>query len=185
MAVAERFRYRVTVMALSMSPQNWTTTLRHLYELAKERYASGVRGANQLFNEEECAALAKIGARPIELYDYVEDAWAVSWETALLVMAVRRDYFLSVQKGALPTEVWGNPPGRNETLEGISWLPRLIYKAEARLRGVLHESLMYGCGGDRAFFKEYDLHPADFLRVVWVAEGDRKRIVRFVKTKQF
>lgn len=168
-----------------MNPHDWTTTVKHLYDTARERYASGVRGARNLFNEEECAALALIGARPIELYDYVEDAWAVSWETALLVMAVRRDYFLTIQKGVLASEVWNDPPGRSDELEGISWLPRLIYKAEARLRGVLHESLMYGCGGDRAFFKEHDLHPADFLRVVWAAKGDHQWIVQFVKTGRF
>lgn len=164
-----------------MNPHDWTVTLKSLYAKAQERYAKGDRGASALFDEEECAALARIGARPIELYDYVEDAWAVSWETALLIIAVRRDYFLTVQKGVPVTAAFGEPPARGEELEGIGWLPRLIFKAEARLRGVLQESLMYGCGGDRAFFKQHDLHPADFLRVVWAANGDWQKIVAYVK----
>src|SRR4051794_12726419 len=127
-------------MSLSMLPPHWPATARLLYEKATERYAQGERVAEAMFTEEEQAALAVIGAKPIELYDYVEDARAISWETALLILAVRRDYFMVVQKGEREAAqepcafLDGSIPARDEKLEGIAWLPRLIYKAEARLR---------------------------------------------------
>jgi hypothetical protein len=40
---------------------------------------------------------------------------------------------------------------------------------------------MYGCGGDRRFLKEHDIHPADFLRMVWATEGDHGKILTFVR----
>jgi hypothetical protein len=26
---------------------------------------------------------------------------------------------------------------------------------------------MYSCGGDRAFFRTHDIHPAEFLTLIW------------------
>ena len=72
-------------------------------------------------------------------------------------------------------------PAKEATLEGIAWLPRLIQKARAKLRGEMTADLMYDCGGDRRFFEEYGLHPADFLRVVWAADGDAQKILRYVR----
>jgi hypothetical protein len=40
---------------------------------------------------------------------------------------------------------------------------------------------MYSCGGDRAFLHQHDIHPADFLRVVWAARGDHGKIAAYVK----
>jgi hypothetical protein len=42
---------------------------------------------------------------------------------------------------------------------------------------------MYSCGGDRAFLKKVDIHPADFLREVWAARDDDRKIIEYV-TKQ-
>ena len=56
---------------------------------------------------------------------------------------------------------------KTDAVQGIAWLPRLIPKTKAKLRGELPASLMYCCGGDRAFFKEHDIHPAEFLTLVW------------------
>jgi hypothetical protein len=67
-------------------------------------------------------------------------------------------------------------------MEGIPWLPRIIAKAEAKLRGEMDPDTMFGCGGDRAFCSKHHIHPADFLRVVWAARGDRNRVLQFVKT---
>ena len=74
----------------------------------------------------------------------------------------------------------GEMPGKSETVRGIEWLPRLIPKAKAKLRGELPASLMYCCGGDRAFFKQHDISPPEFLGVVWRHEKDDAAIVEWV-----
>jgi hypothetical protein len=43
---------------------------------------------------------------------------------------------------------------------------------------------MYCCGGDRAFLSKHDIHPADFLRVVWAAGDDDQKILEHVKSRQ-
>jgi len=60
------------------------------------------------------------------------------------------------------------PPGhrRDKTARqdrrcaGIEWLPRIIPKTKAKLRGELRD-LMYCCGGDRRFFQAHSIHPAN------------------------
>jgi hypothetical protein len=100
---------------------------------------------------------------------------------------VRRDYFLVVQQAQPSTrEVTRKdiPPFADE-LEGISYLPRIIAKAQAKLRGELDPDLMFGCGGDRKFLREHgEIPPADFLRQVWAADNDPSRIVAFVKRSE-
>ena len=64
-----------------------------------------------------------------------------------------------------------------EAVRGIEWLPRLILKAKAKLRGELPPSLMYCCGGDRAFFQKHDVLPAEFLAMVWRNEQNDAAIV--------
>ena len=71
-------------------------------------------------------------------------------------------------------------PGKAEAVKGITWLPRLIPKAKAKLRGELPASLMYSCGGDRAFFKQHDILPAEFLSLVWRNENNDGAIVDWV-----
>jgi hypothetical protein len=46
----------------------------------------------------------------------------------------------------------------------------------------MDDDTMFGCGGDRAFLEKHKIHPADFLRVVWAARGDKERVLRFVKS---
>ncbi|MGV3664383.1 MAG: DUF5069 domain-containing protein, partial [Prosthecobacter sp.] len=75
-------------------------------------------------------------------------------------------------------------PPKAAAVEGFRWLPRLIAKARAKLNGEMDPDTMYGCGGDRAFFEEHKLHPADFLRVTWAAGDDDQKIIGFVKTKK-
>ena len=43
------------------------------------------------------------------------------------------------------------------------------------------DELMYGCGGDRAFLKKVQIHPADFLRTVWSARDDDHKIIAYVQ----
>jgi hypothetical protein len=56
-------------------------------------------------------------------------------------------------------------------------------KARAKLRGELPTSLMYGCGGDRRFFKQHDIHPAEFLQVVWHCGDNDKAIIDWVEKR--
>ena len=103
--------------------------------------------------------------------------------TALLVAAVRRDYFLVVQDGKpSDTEITANDiPSRGDEYEGMPYLQRIIAKAEAKLRGELHPNLMFSCGGDRGFLRSNgNIHPADFLRHVWAADGDIAKVHAFV-----
>jgi hypothetical protein len=164
----------------------WAGRLRQLYEKALAQFRAGNRDAGRFFKADELAFLATIGARPSELFDFAEDAGELDWETALLICAVRRDYFLAEQRGEpAATRLSADAfPAKNARLGGIAWLPRLILKTKARLRGELPDELMYCCGGDRKFFKDHDIHPADFLRAVWAAREDDAQMLDYVKGKR-
>lgn len=166
-----------------MNTYDWTKVFRSLYEKAMKEYQAGNRDALHYFNGEELDFLTGIGGRPIELYDFAEDSSELDWDTALLITAARRDYFLYVQKCVLPSKRLDESdfPAKDAELQGIPWLPRIILKARARLRGEMPEDLMYCCGGDRKFLKQHNIHPADFLRYVWYAGNDDEKITDFVK----
>ena len=155
---------------------------RALYDKAVKQYAAGKRTPDDIFSKHEVAFLASIGSRAQDLFDYAEDAanyGEPDFETALLVQSVRRSYFLLIQKGAPSGVVLDESalPAKTADIRGIEWLPRLMPKARAKLRGELPTSLMYGCGGDRRFFKQHDIHPAEFLQVVWHLGDNDKAIV--------
>ena len=76
--------------------------------------------------------------------------------------------------GSAPSQERGNSAG-------IAWLPRLIVKAQAKLRGEMPAELMYGCGGDRPFLHGINTHLADFLRLVWAVDGDQQKVLAFVR----
>jgi hypothetical protein len=143
-----------------------------LYDKAVALYGKGQRGAGTFFDKGEASWLAANGLTAQNLYDYAEDEVGGAepgYGHALTIETVRRDFFLNVQKGvpskAVLVEV--AMPGKTETVEGIEWLPRLIPKAKAKLRGELPADLMYCCGGDRRFFKGHDILPAEFLSLIW------------------
>ena len=50
-----------------------------------------------------------------------------------------------------------------------------------KLRGEMPPDLMYGCGGDRNFFQEWNLDGADFLRAAWLADFDPAALARWVR----
>lgn len=168
--------------AIKMIGYTWDKSFRNCYDRALAQYEGGNRNSGTYFREEDVTLLQSIGGKASELYDFAEDAHALDWGTALLITAARRDYFLTVQDGTSSTHVIAaeNLPAKDSELHGIPWLPRLIEKARARLRGELPDELMYGCGGDRKFFKKHDVHPADFLRLVWAAKGDDGKILHYV-----
>lgn len=157
-----------------------------LYDKAVGLYAKGQRGADSFFTAEEKAWLAANGITPQHMYDYAEDHnnydGLPGLGHALTIETIRRDYFLNVQKGRASTTVLDDTqmPGKDETVRGIGWLPRLLPKARAKLKGELPASLMYACGGDRKFFKERDLLPAEFLAVVWRSGDNDAAVVDWV-----
>lgn len=163
--------------------------LKALYDKAVERYGRGERDANAFFDRSETDFLAGIGAAPIELYDFAEDFCCEGepdWETCLLIQTIRRDYFLQEQ-GGKPTGVTiPEPefPAREAEADGIPWLPRLILKARSKLKGEMPSDLMYCCGGDRNFFKQHDLHPAEVLHMTWRNPDDDRAIVEWVLARK-
>ena len=99
--------------------------------------------------------------------------------------AVRRDFFLVDQKAKVSgiSITRDELPNFGEELSGIPYLPRILVKARAKLRGELDPDVMYGCGGDRNFLaKNGGIHPADFLRRVWASGGDDSKIVAWIKS---
>lgn len=158
---------------------------RALYEQAVAFYAAGRRGAETFFDPEQCAWLAGNGITVQAMYDYAEDqvgAGEPGYDRALGIETVRRDYFINVQ-GGIGSGVVADPetwPGKGEAVEGIEWLPRILPKVKAKLRGELPATMMYGCGGDRRFFKTHDILPSEFLALAWRHEGDDAAIIAWV-----
>lgn len=174
-----------------MNDQTWDTTFRELFERSAKKHRAGDTGGKDWFTAADKAFLDSIGHTEREFYDFVDDhcrygAEGPTLETSLLVAAVRRDYYRVVLGSKRSGKIVAPEtlPAKTAAVEGIRWLPRLIAKARAKLNGEMDPDTMYGCGGDRAFFEEHQLHPADFLRVTWAAGDEDKKIIDFVKTKK-
>ena len=166
----------------------WEQRFSKLFLGAVEAYRAGHQKAEGLVDEKGRKFLASIGHTEQEFFDFVEDfakAGVPTLETALSIASVRRDYFLKEQNGAFsPQRIsMDDLPSKDAEVEGIGWLPRLIPKAEAKLRGEMPPELMYGCGGDRKFFKLHNIDAADFLRKTWQAQGDVGEMIRWIKSK--
>jgi hypothetical protein len=164
-----------------MKHYDFTQRFHALYDKAVGLYAKGQPGADSYFTPEEKAWLAANGLTPQHLYDYAEDqhnGGEPGYDQALGIELVRRDYFLNVQGGKASRAllVESKLPAKDEKAAGIEWLPRIIPKARAKLRGELPGSLMYCCGGDRRFFKTHDILPEEFLNLIW-RSGDNDQAV--------
>ena len=168
-----------------MSHYAFAQTFRTLYDKAVAHYAKGARGAETYFTPDESAWLAANGLTAQYLYDYAEDQsnyGEPGYDLALGIELIRRDYFLNVQHGQ-PTGKISDPetwPGKDVEVKGIGWLPRILPKARAKLLGELPASMMYGCGGDRKFFKAHDINPVEFLSLVWRNLGNDQAIIDWV-----
>lgn len=166
---------------------HWNDTFMELFARCAEKEAAGGFDYEKGFSEEELNFLGSMGYKKREFYDFVEDAVAggdPSQYTALLVAAVRRDYFLVEQGGKWSERVVcaDDVPSKQSELDGMVYLPRILAKARAKLRGELDPDLMYSCGGDRRFLRENGgLNPADFLRRVWAAGDDDSKVVEWIK----
>ena len=168
-----------------MSHYAFAQTFRALYDKAAALYAQGRRGAETYFTPDETAWLASNGLTAQYLYDYAEDQnnyGEPGYDIALGVELIRRDYFLNIQHGLSSgkisdPETW---PAKDAAIKDIVWLPRILPKARAKLLGELPASMMYGCGGDRKFFKARDINPVEFLSLVWRNLDNDQAIIDWV-----
>lgn len=164
----------------------WNDLFLDLFSRCVKRYRSGDKHFESYYEDEDLELLRSIGYRRREFFDFVEDFCdddTPSPTTALLVAAVRRDYFNVVMNGEFrqATVTRDNIPTFGDAIDGIHYLPRILAKARAKLRGELDPDLMYGCGGDRKFLHDHgDIHPADFLRWVWAAGDDDTKVVQWL-----
>ncbi len=168
-----------------MKHYNFADQFRSLYDKAVQLYAAGQTGAGTFFTSDESAFLAANGINAQHLYDYAEDhnnGGEPGYDRALAIELIRRDYFLNVQNGKPSRRSLeaSSLPAKSDAVQGIEWLPRLIPKTKAKLHGELPASLMYSCGGDRAFFTKHDIHPAEFLSLVWRNESNDAAVVDWV-----
>jgi len=174
-----------TAQMESTTSENWIENLQDIYDDAVIRYREGHRSPEQVIPQTGLPFLESIGTSAQELYDYVED-WVDDGEPAFSTVAaiteVRREYFLTVQQGKRSghvVETSSLPSGREE-LGGYPWLPRIIAKAQAKFRGEMSPDIMFGCGADRPFLRRVGINPADFLRLVWKADGDKQIVLEAV-----
>lgn len=172
-----------------MSSENdWEKEFRRIYDHAVRVYdQEGGRTPDECIPKEDQKFLATIGCSPQELYDFAEDwSWAKepSFEEVLAMTRIRRDYFLKDQGGkpSRPRNPQDFPPG-TQKIEGIEWLPRLLAKARAKLRGELPPQLMYGCGGDRPFLRSLGVGLSEFLAHVRNAGDDDRPILQWLKPR--
>ncbi len=168
----------------------WNDRFMALFKDAVERYHLHPQTvAERFFLPEEQEFLDGIGSSAAEMYAYVQE-YATQGEpspsTLLLIAAARRSFFLTQQKGihghAKPILARDLPP-ENAEFQEITYLPRIISKATAKLYGTLDPSVLYDNEQDRRFLREHgDIHPADFLYLTWTARGgsDKQRIVMTV-----
>jgi len=168
---------------------NFHQELSRIWEKAVSLYRSGNTDTEIFPISEELPILASWGINKMDLFDYAED-WCLHLEpdllTFILVHYERWSYFVEEQKGQPSPNLLDSStlPAKSASAEGIIWLPRILPKARAKLRGELPPEVMYGCGGDREFFQHNQVHPAEFLRVVRRFGDDDDSIVQWVAQRR-
>lgn len=169
-----------------MTSYQWDSAFADLFDRCLVRYRSGDTDFEHYYSDDDLAFLSSIGYRKREFFDFVED-FAEGGEptltTAVMIAGVRRAYFHEVMQGKVSDRILdpSTLPAKTDELAGYVWLPRILAKARAKLRGELDPNTMFCCGGDRAFLRRHDLPPADFLRAIWRAGDDDTKAIEFVK----
>ena len=169
----------------AIEPPLYQRELRAIWRWAVTQYEKGNRDAETYFNRNELEFLASIGLNANEVYDYAEDYVSYGepdFATFAMIHELRRSYLREIQEDQ-PSGIVLSPaafPAREAEAQGIPWLPRIIEKARAKLRGELPPEVMYDCPADRRFLKEHDIHPAEFLRKAWETESDRDALIQWV-----
>lgn len=163
--------------------------LESLWKQALDLYKQANHNLGSYFKIDQLDYLKNIGIGSHDIYDSVEDFSRYgepSFSTFLLVSSVRTEYFYKEQGGvASSIKLQAEElPAKTESYQNIIWLPRILKKAEAKLKGELAEAIMYGCSADRLFLKEYGIHPADFLKLVWAMHFDIAQVHSFILSKK-
>lgn len=169
----------------TMSNADYERKLLALWQRAVTEYEQGNRDAGTYFNRDELDFLASLGMNARDVCDFAEDRVAYGepeFATFARIHELRQSYFHEVQQGRPSGDVVSlqDFPSPEAEAAGIPWLPRIIQKARAKLRGELPPDLMYSCPADRKFLKRHNIHPAEFLRKVWELENDRDKLVEWV-----
>lgn len=168
----------------------WNDIFLALFDRCVAEFRSGNIDFESYYKPDDLSFLAGIGCKPREFFDFVEDFCGEgepSVSTALLVAAARRDYFLAIQKGIPSGDslTADGLPTFGDEFKGIPYLPRILAKGRAKLRGELDPDLMFGCGGDRHFLRNQgNIHMADFLRHLWAAGSDDEKITDWILEQQ-
>ena len=163
----------------------YTEKLVEIWQKSVHLYESGHKNSKSFPIDEDLPFLEELGMNKMDIFDFAED-WLCEGEpdlpTFLLIHEQRRDYFWEVQKKVASTERLDSStlPPKDSDINGIRWLPRIIPKAKAKLRGELPPETMFCCGGDRHFFHQNNIHPSEFLGVVRQAENDDQKIIDWV-----
>ena len=159
--------------------------LNQLHEKASANYGTGCRQPSQIVAPADLDALAKLGISAQFLYDAVDDfARYGEPDKAVFVglAQMRSDYFHTTLQGRPPSRIVQESelPPKSAEFEGVSWLPRIIRKAQCFLEGSLCDEIMYGCAGDRSFLKRYNATLPPFLAIVRDTHGDPAQALRFL-----
>ncbi len=164
---------------------DWNDTFMELFHDAVERYHSNSHvNPLQFFYPSELEFLTSIGYKAREMFDYIADyaqTGQPSPSAALLIASKRRTYFFTAQRAMNSTSKaisLAELPSPEDDFGGYVYMPHIISKAEAKLRGTLEDGIMYGDARDRQFFAENGgIAPADFLGMVNNVRGDRQRLI--------
>jgi hypothetical protein len=165
-----------------------TENLAEIWHRAVNLYESGHQNADEFPIENDLSFLQSLGMNKMDVFDFAED-WVCEGEpdlaSFLLIHEHRRDYFWEVQNRIESTRKLDptSLPAKDSEIEGIRWLPRIIPKAKAKLRGELPPETMFCCGGDRNFFHQNRIHPSEFLGAVRRAGDDDQKIIDWVVQK--
>lgn len=172
-------------MSQEAQKTSYSQQLKAVWGKAVSQYEKGERDSSRFFDSSELAFLDSIGTSAQEVFDFAED-WLDRQEpdfvTFALITDCRRNYFLIKQKGRRSDKVVDTPdlPPKDEEVWGVEWLPRIIPKAKAKLRGEMGPDLMFCCGGDRNFFRKHGIEPSTFLQVVALNEDNDDAIIEWV-----
>jgi hypothetical protein len=172
-----------------MDHYNYPKHLKAIWNNAVAKYEAGHQKPENFLDDATLTELATCGLNVMDVFDYAEDfvdGGDPSFENFLTICEARRDYFLTKQKGQLSDKRLDSStlPAKDSEARGIAWTPRIIQKALSKLRGELPTETMYNCGGDRRFLKANNIHPAEFLRVVWAYEDDHEKIIDWIEARK-
>ena len=159
--------------------------LNQLHDKASANYRAGCRTPLQILAPADLDALAKFGISAQSLYDAVDDLarYGEPDKAVFVELAqMRSDYFHTTLQGRPPSRIVQESelPPKSVEFEGVSWLLRIIRKAQCFLEGSLCDDIMYGCAGDRSFLKKYNAALPSFLAVVRDTQGDPAKALRFL-----